>query len=68
MVDNNVKLQPGDYAEAHLIAYKTGITSLEPVLLRIFNLERIVTEQQTTIAALQSTVLALKHGRAVKDN
>ncbi len=46
---------------AKQIAYSSGVRQLEGVVLRIEALEAKIVEQQTTIAALQSTVLALKH-------
>jgi len=54
-------IEQNDRRAADALSYKTGIRDLGPLLLRIITLERTVTEQQTTIAALQSTVLALKH-------
>ena len=49
--------------EASKIAYRIGLLELTPVLVRLFNAEAKVAEQEIKISALQSTVLALKHGR-----
>lgn len=49
--------------EASAIAYKTGIRELAPLVLRLISAESTIAEQAVQIAALQSTVLKLKHGK-----
>lgn len=49
---------------AKALAYQTGIKQMEGVALRIEALEAKTAQQQTTIEALQSAVLALKHSKS----